>query len=88
MRRSTICKTILNDFENIPNLVFNTQAAYNCEQLAYTVKTWFGMSQFSQITCKSTINVVILLIHSAYPCMQGKGEKKAVDPMNISPDNP
>ena len=42
-----------------------TQDVYYCKKFAYTVKTWLG------ITNKSTINVVIRLILSAYPCTFG-----------------
>ena len=39
---------------DIPNLVSNTLAVYNCVQLAYMVKTRFEMSQ---TICKSTTNI-------------------------------
>ena len=62
MRRNTICSILLNNYGDIQNLVSNTQAFYNCEQLAYTVKTRFEMSQS---ICKSIKNVEFRLILSA-----------------------
>ena len=53
MRRITICNNLLN----------NTQAVYNCEYLAFTVKT---VSVVSQATCKNCKNVEFRLINSAF----------------------
>ena len=51
-----ICVVFLQINWVIQNLVSNTQVVYNYEQLAYTEKNWFNMSQ--TIFEKSTTNII------------------------------